>query len=94
MLTATSAYRHSGNPNLFSLATVSGIRIGYNLPDDVKRHVAIDYEITVPANTAVEGHSESGNVEVTGVTSGARSSLISARGTQTATIPWYPFFWL
>jgi DUF4097 and DUF4098 domain-containing protein YvlB len=47
----------------------NSIRIGYNLPDDVKRHVAIDYEITVPAQTSVEAHSGSGNVEVAGVRS-------------------------
>jgi DUF4097 and DUF4098 domain-containing protein YvlB len=49
------------------------IRIGYNLPDDVKRHVAIDYEITVPASTGVEAHTGSGNVEVTGVSSGVQA---------------------
>jgi hypothetical protein len=51
----------------------NSIRIGYNLPDDVKRHVAIDYEITVPASTAAEAHSGSGNVEVTGVSSGVQA---------------------
>ena len=30
----------------------NSIRIGYDLPDDVKRHVSIDYEITVPADTS------------------------------------------
>ena len=34
-----SSHQQSGN----------SIRIGENLPDDVKRHVAINYEITVPA---------------------------------------------
>jgi DUF4097 and DUF4098 domain-containing protein YvlB len=43
------------------------IRIGYNLPDDVKRHVSISYDITVPADTAVQAHSGSGNVSVEGV---------------------------
>jgi DUF4097 and DUF4098 domain-containing protein YvlB len=51
----------------------SSIRIGYNLPDDVKRHVAIDYEITVPSTTAVEAHSGSGNVDVSGVASGVKA---------------------
>ena len=51
----------------------NSIRVGYNLPDDVKRHVSIDYEITVPASTAVEAHSGSGNVEVAGVTSGVQA---------------------
>jgi len=49
------------------------LRIGYNLPDDVKRHVTIDYEITVPASSAVEAHSGSGNVEVAGVSSGVQA---------------------
>jgi DUF4097 and DUF4098 domain-containing protein YvlB len=43
------------------------IRIGYNLPDEVKRHVSISYEITVPADAAVQAHSGSGNVSVEGV---------------------------
>jgi DUF4097 and DUF4098 domain-containing protein YvlB len=43
------------------------IRIGYNLPDDVKRHISINYEITVPADAAVLAHSGSGNVSVEGV---------------------------
>lgn len=51
----------------------SSIRIGYNLPDDVKRHVAIDYEITVPSTTAVEAHSGSGNVDVSGVAQGVKA---------------------
>ncbi|HUI82701.1 MAG TPA: DUF4097 family beta strand repeat-containing protein [Candidatus Binatia bacterium] len=45
------------------------IHIGYDLPDDVRRHVSIDYEITVPADTTVQAHSGSGNVEVSGVRS-------------------------
>jgi hypothetical protein len=51
----------------------SSIRIGYNLPDDVKRHIAIDYEITVPAQTAADAHSGSGNVDISGVNSGVRA---------------------
>jgi len=51
----------------------SSIRIGYNLPDEVKRHVSIDYEITVPSTTAVEAHSGSGNVEVSGVVPGVKA---------------------
>jgi DUF4097 and DUF4098 domain-containing protein YvlB len=51
----------------------NSVRIGYNLADDVKRHVAIDYEITVPASTAAEAHSGSGDIEVTGVTSGVQA---------------------
>ena len=45
----------------------NGIRIGYNLPEDVKRHVSISYEVTVPADAAVQAHSGSGNVNVEGV---------------------------
>jgi DUF4097 and DUF4098 domain-containing protein YvlB len=47
----------------------NGIRIGYNLPDDVKRHVSINYEITVPADTNLQAHSGSGNIDVNGVRS-------------------------
>ncbi len=47
----------------------NSIRIGYNLPEDAKRHVSIDYEITLPANTVVQAQSGSGDVEVTGVRS-------------------------
>ena len=43
----------------------SSIRIGYDLPEDAKRHVSISYEITVPATTAVQAHSGSGEVRVT-----------------------------
>jgi DUF4097 and DUF4098 domain-containing protein YvlB len=47
----------------------NSIRIGQNLPEDVKRHVSISYEITVPADTAVLAHSGSGNIGVDGVRS-------------------------
>ena len=43
------------------------IRIGYNLPDDVKRHVSISYELTLPADAVVQAHSGSGDVSVEGV---------------------------
>jgi len=43
------------------------IKIGYNLPDDVKRHISISYEVTVPADAAVQAHSGSGNVSIEGV---------------------------
>lgn len=52
----------------------SSIRIGYNLPDDVKRHVAIDYEITVPSTTAVDAHSGSGNLDVSGLAAGVKAT--------------------
>jgi DUF4097 and DUF4098 domain-containing protein YvlB len=47
----------------------NSIRIGYDLPDDVKRHVSINYEITVPPDTNLQAHSGSGNIEVNGVRS-------------------------
>src|SRR5208337_460304 len=40
------------------------IRIGYNLPEDVKRHVSISYEVTVPADATVQAHSGSGGVNL------------------------------
>jgi hypothetical protein len=61
----------------------NSIRVGYNLPEDAKRHVSISYEIIVPASTAVQAQSGSGNVEVTGVRSEVQaqsgSGDISAR---------------
>ncbi|HEY5174597.1 MAG TPA: DUF4097 family beta strand repeat-containing protein [Terriglobales bacterium] len=45
----------------------NSIRIGYNLPEDVRRHVSISYQITVPADTTVQAHNGSGNVGVEGV---------------------------
>ncbi len=50
----------------------NSIRIGYNLPSDVSRHASIDYEITVPPDTALQAHSGSGNVEVAGIRSPAQ----------------------
>ncbi len=43
------------------------IRIGYDLPEDVKRHTSISYEITLPANAAVQTHSGSGGIGIEGV---------------------------
>jgi DUF4097 and DUF4098 domain-containing protein YvlB len=43
------------------------IRIGYNLPDDAKRHVSISYDVTVPPDAQVQAHSGSGNVSIEGV---------------------------
>jgi len=51
----------------------SSIRIGYDLPEDVKRHISISYEVTVPPSTVVQAHSGSGDVEVTGVRSGVQA---------------------
>ncbi len=45
----------------------NSIRIGYDLPEDVRRHVSISYEITVPADTTVQAHSGSGSLAVEGV---------------------------
>jgi len=50
----------------------STIRIGYNLPEDAKRHVSISYEVTVPADTTVQAGSGSGEISVTGVRSPAK----------------------
>jgi DUF4097 and DUF4098 domain-containing protein YvlB len=51
----------------------NNIRVGYNLPEEVKRHVAIDYEITVPADASVQAHSGSGNLDLMGVRSGVQA---------------------
>ncbi len=45
----------------------NSIRIGYDLPEDVRRHVSISYEITVPPDTSVQAHSGSGSLGVEGV---------------------------
>jgi DUF4097 and DUF4098 domain-containing protein YvlB len=45
----------------------NSIRVGYDLPEDVRRHVSISYEITVPADTTVQAHSGSGSLGVEGV---------------------------
>jgi DUF4097 and DUF4098 domain-containing protein YvlB len=50
----------------------NSIRIGYNLPEDVRRHIAIDYDITVPADTALQAHTGSGNIDVAGVRSASQ----------------------
>lgn len=47
----------------------NAIRLGYNLPDDVKRRVSISYDITVPADTSLQAHTGSGNVVVAGLRS-------------------------
>ena len=45
----------------------NNIRIGYNLAEDVKRHISISYEVTVPADAAVQAHSGSGGIDLEGV---------------------------
>lgn len=52
----------------------NSIRIGYDLPEDVKRHVSISYEVTVPADTKVQAHSGSGTIGVEGVRSGVEAT--------------------
>ena len=47
----------------------STIRIGYNLPEDAKRHVSISYEVTVPADSTLQAGSGSGEISVSGVRS-------------------------
>jgi DUF4097 and DUF4098 domain-containing protein YvlB len=50
----------------------SSIRIGYNLPQDARHHVAISYEITVPADTTMQINSGSGEISAEGVRSPAK----------------------
>lgn len=50
----------------------NSIRIGYNLPEDAKRHVSISYEITVPPDTTVQAGSGSGEISVQGVRSSVK----------------------
>ena len=50
----------------------SSIRIGYNLPDDIKRHVAISYEITLPPDTTLAVNTGSGEISVEGVRATAK----------------------
>jgi DUF4097 and DUF4098 domain-containing protein YvlB len=45
----------------------SSIRVGYNLPEDAKRHVAISYEVTVPPDTSLAVNTGSGEISVDGV---------------------------
>jgi DUF4097 and DUF4098 domain-containing protein YvlB len=50
----------------------SSIRIGFNLPDDARRHVSISYEITVPADTALQVNTGSGEISAEGIRSPAK----------------------
>lgn len=45
------------------------IRIGYDMPDNVRQHVSITYDITVPADTTLQAQTGSGNIEAAGVRS-------------------------
>ncbi len=50
----------------------SSIRIGYNLPEDAKHHVAISYEITLPPDTTLAVNTGSGEISVEGVRASAK----------------------
>ena len=54
--------------------TGNSIRIGYNLPEDVRHHVSISYEVTLPADTALQAHSGSGDIGIEGV---RKSAVVS-----------------
>jgi len=45
----------------------NSIRIGYNLPEEARRHVSISYEVTVPADTTLAVNTGSGEISVEGV---------------------------
>jgi DUF4097 and DUF4098 domain-containing protein YvlB len=50
----------------------SSIRIGFNLPEDVRHHVSIAYELTVPADTTLAINTGSGEISVQGVRASAK----------------------
>jgi DUF4097 and DUF4098 domain-containing protein YvlB len=50
----------------------SSIRIGFNLPEDAKRHVSIAYELTVPPDTTLQVNTGSGEISVQGVRATAK----------------------
>jgi hypothetical protein len=52
--------------------TGNSIRIGYNLPEDAKHHVAISYELTIPADTTLEVNTGSGEINAEGVRASAK----------------------
>jgi len=54
----------------------NNIRIGYNIPEDARRHVSISYEVTVPADTSLQAHSGSGDIGVEGL----RKSVVVTTG--------------
>lgn len=45
------------------------IRLGYDMPDNVRQHVSISYDITVPADTTLQAQTGSGNIDVAGIRS-------------------------
>ncbi|HZD31444.1 MAG TPA: DUF4097 family beta strand repeat-containing protein [Candidatus Angelobacter sp.] len=48
------------------------IRVGYNLPEDAKHHVAISYEITLPPDTTLQVNTGSGDISAEGVRGSAK----------------------
>ena len=50
----------------------SSIRVGFNLPEDAKRHVSISYEITVPADTTLQVNTGSGEISAEGIRAPAK----------------------
>jgi DUF4097 and DUF4098 domain-containing protein YvlB len=50
----------------------SSIRVGYNLPSEAKNHVAISYEVTVPADATVQINTGSGDISAEGVRGSAK----------------------
>lgn len=48
------------------------IRIGYNLPEDARRHVSISYEVTVPPDTELKGNTGSGSFGAEGLRRAAK----------------------
>jgi len=52
--------------------TGNSIRIGFNVPEDARHHVAISYEITVPADTTLQVNTGSGEISVEEVRGSAK----------------------
>jgi DUF4097 and DUF4098 domain-containing protein YvlB len=63
---------HSVEANPPIVQTGNSIRVGFNVPEDAKNHVAISYEITVPADTTLQVNTGSGEISVEGVRASAK----------------------
>ena len=50
----------------------NSIRVGFNVPEAAKNHVAISYEITLPADTTLQVNTGSGEISVEGVRGSTR----------------------
>lgn len=50
----------------------NSVRIGYDIPEDVRRHVSISYEITLPPDTTLAVNTGSGEISVEGVRATAK----------------------